>query len=474
MFFFEQMFDTALNGINASGLMDTIHTTASAILLATALFAMFEAFARGGDTRALAVAGMKYLAVGLALAFYWETFRAVNAGFHDVAHGIASTDVWDNFRAQAQTFWDTTTSTFWNLVSGSVPGAISIIFQFLSVLLFPICCALFSFFYSLYGTVLYVVGPLVLALYPAMGVGQLARTYLVNLMVFFGWGIVYAVFCRVMIAINADSMTSIFTATSFGSWFQGSAQAVLLAAASILYSLMILLIPFIARRVVSGDVGSTMMTVAGTALTTARMVASASLGLAGGMTAAGGRGVGGSGTSSAASGGGGGPAGRGAGARGMPAMGGAAASAGSAPPRPGTAESNLVPTSAREQGNLQGWAGLPAASTEQAMASAKQAPADLQDQPLWRLGSPSDVRAMAESGDWSSAYESVAAASTPNRKAGSPLPAYSRGGSFVGSYAGDSRVGRNWSHAAGWAAGAALSSGYRRLRSSFTSQQQEE
>ena len=38
-----------------------------------------------------------------------------------------------------------------------------------------------AFFYSMYGAMLYVFGPLVLALYPAFGIGQLARTYMVNL-----------------------------------------------------------------------------------------------------------------------------------------------------------------------------------------------------------------------------------------------------------------------------------------------------
>jgi hypothetical protein len=359
---------------------------------------------------------------------------------------------------------------------GQNAGVISIVFQFLSVLIFPISCALFSFFYSLYGSVLYVVGPLVLALYPAMGVGQLARTYLVNLFTFFGWGIIYAVFCRVMTAINADSMTAIFNATSFGSWFQGSAQAILLAVASIMYSLMILLIPFIAKRIVSGEIGSTMITVASTAISTATMAASAAMGMAAGAAVGSSGGPAGAGAGAGVGGGAGSSvAGASVIAGGAPAGmtgAGAAGSSGSAPPRPSSGGGSFAPANARETGNLGGWANLSPGNMEKAVGSLKQAPSDLQGQPAWRVGSPEQVNTMAASGDWSQGYANVAEATTPSRSSASPA-SRSRGGSFLGTHPGDSRVGRNWSHAAGWVVGSALGSGYRKLRSSFTPNEQE-
>ena len=51
MFFFEQTFQTVLNGIDAAGgPMGAITNIANAILLLCALFAVYEAYARGGDS----------------------------------------------------------------------------------------------------------------------------------------------------------------------------------------------------------------------------------------------------------------------------------------------------------------------------------------------------------------------------------------------------------------------------------------
>src|ERR1035438_828358 len=117
----------------------------------------------------------------------------------------------------------------------------------------------------MYGAVLYVVGPLVLALYPALGAGQLARTFMVNLLVWNAWGIIYAIISQLLTIMSANSLNSIFTSQSFGGAFQGASEMLLISLSSILLSIMILLIPFIAKRVVSGDVGSTMLTVVGVA-----------------------------------------------------------------------------------------------------------------------------------------------------------------------------------------------------------------
>ena len=169
-------------------------------------------------------------------------------------------------------------------------GAFSLIFQAIAVLVFPISYAIFSFFYSMYGAVLYVVGPLVLALYPALGVGQLARTFMVNLLVWNAWGIIYAIISQLLTIMSANSLTSIFTSQSFGGAFQGASQMLLISLSSILLSIMILLIPFIAKRVVSGDVGSTMLTVVGVAAAAVQAAIAGWAGMQGGAASAAGGG----------------------------------------------------------------------------------------------------------------------------------------------------------------------------------------
>jgi hypothetical protein len=307
MFYFQTMFQQVYNGITGSGVLPAVQQIAEAILLLAALFAVYEAYAKGGDARTLALAGVRYLIMGLLISQYPNIFININNAFANVAQAIAPTDVWTNFRNQVQGYMSANNGqgAWWNWVVGGVAGAFSLIFQAIAVLVFPISYAIFSFFYSMYGAVLYVVGPLVLASYPALGVGQLARTFMVNLMVWNAWGIVYAIISQLLTIMSANSLNSIFTSQSFGGAFQGASQMLLISLSSILLSIMILLIPFIAKRVVSGDIGSTMLTVAGVAAAAAQTAiagwAGMQAGAAGGGAGGGDDGGGGGGGSSASS-----------------------------------------------------------------------------------------------------------------------------------------------------------------------------
>ncbi len=105
-----------------------------------------------------------------------------------------------------------------------------------------------------------------LALLPANGVGQLARTYLVNMLVFQAWGILYAIFSALMVVLNTNSVSNVLNSGGVAGFFQNSSQDLLLALASILFSISIALIPFLASRIVRGDVGSTVMVMARSAM----------------------------------------------------------------------------------------------------------------------------------------------------------------------------------------------------------------
>jgi len=135
---------------------------------------------------------------------------------------------------------------------------------------------------------LYVVGPLVLALYPAFGIGQIARTYMVNFLIWNAWGILYAVISQMLTLLSAGSLSSILSQGSVGGLFSGASAALLISLTSILFSLMIALIPFIAKRVVSGDVGSTMLAALAVATGATRDVGAGLSAMAGGFAGGGG------------------------------------------------------------------------------------------------------------------------------------------------------------------------------------------
>lgn len=335
MFLYEQMLSNALNGITAAGLMSTILTVAYGILLASLLFSAYEAWVRGGDTRALGIAAVKYLALGLLFinggAVYDSIFRSILQAFSQMSQamaGVGPTDVfaaWKTELVNAGSSW----STFLNLASGVLAGIFSAALLLIAMVLYPVAYAVFAVLYALYGTILYVTGPLVLSLMPSLGLGTLARRYAVNLVIFGAWGLIYGIFCRVAIALNINSMAAITGAGNFGGILMGATAEVLLAAASVLFSVCILLIPFLAKRIVEGDLGSTMLTVLGAAAALAQSAVAFAAGPGDGF----GR------TSSAMGGGegGGGRAAAGASSSSAPPSGPAPSSAGTSTASPNTA-----------------------------------------------------------------------------------------------------------------------------------------
>jgi hypothetical protein len=307
MFYYEQMFNTALSGIMSAGLMSSVLTVAYGILLASLLFSAYEAWTKGGDVRALGVASVKYLALGALFmndgAVYERVFRDVLGAFNQISHTMAGAGPTDVFKGWANDIYvqGNLSTTFLNLVTGSIPGLLSALLLLIAMIVYPVAYALFAVFYSLYGTILFVTGPLVLALMPSFGLGSLARRYAINVMIFGAWGLIYGIFCRLAIAINVNSMAALTSANSFAGVLAGASQEILLAVASILFSVCILLIPVLAKRIVEGDLGGSMLTVLGAATTMAQSLMSIAAGASGGMQGAA---AGGGGGAAAGSGGG--------------------------------------------------------------------------------------------------------------------------------------------------------------------------
>jgi hypothetical protein len=266
IFYFEQLLQKGLNGIDQQGITGAVLQIAGVVLILSLLWAVYEAYAGGGDVRLLGVAAIKYLLLGLVFLNYPSAFRAVNGMFNSVADGIyhlsGSLDViknWDNSLAQA---WQTNPNWFsslWDLVTGGISAIIAGLITLIGYLILPFTYTLFTLFYALYGSILYVVGPFILALIPSRGLGQLGRTYFVNMMIFQCWGLLYAILQALMSALQITDPLQFN-----GAWldaFIGSSQMIVMSVASVLLAIMVALIPFIASRIVRGDIGSTLMTV---------------------------------------------------------------------------------------------------------------------------------------------------------------------------------------------------------------------
>jgi len=259
VFYYELFFRTALNGIDRSNIMPVAMQVSQVILLASFLVAVYESFIGGGDVRMLGVAAVKYVALGLVLLGYATVFRDVNAMFNSFANFIANNttggaDIFETWMSELASFArQNGLRGIVDVVMGGFAAIFGAVFIIVSYVIYPLTYVAFCFFYSFYGAVLYVVGPLVISLLPAFGAGSLARGYIFNLMIFHVWGVIYSILGALIAAVNLGTVQQVLSAGSFLGGFVGLEESLLLGVASIFYSLSIAVIPFLASRIVRGE-----------------------------------------------------------------------------------------------------------------------------------------------------------------------------------------------------------------------------
>jgi len=370
VFYFEHLLNTALAAIDGTRVIPTITNMAFAILLIGFLVGLYQAALRGGDLQALAVTAIKYLVVAMILSNWTTVFRDVNGSFTAVADFVSNSsgagDMFMNWMTQLQQQATTNPNlTFWDMITGDISGTITVGLLLIAYIVYALAIIIFCFFYTLYGTVLYVIGPLVMALIPVSGIGQLGRTYAVNLMIWNAWGILYSVFGALITAIHFNQVNNVL-GNGFLGFLQGVPDSAMLGLVSIFYALAIAMVPFIAKGIISGDVGSTAFALVRAAAT----AAGAALAAVGGFAA-----------------------GAGAGAAATPAAAGASAGGGSStmamsssmpPPTPATSmagflqsgmssaiSSNISPVTPAVSGTMNGSSGNQSGTRQAAVSPAR-------------------------------------------------------------------------------------------------------
>ena len=261
MFYFQKLLNTAMVGIDATGMVPTVTNIAFAILLVCFLVGLYQSAFRGGDLQSLAITAVKYLIVAMILANWGSVFRDVNGSFNAMANFIGnSSGAGDMFQSWMSQLQQQATNnpglTFWDMITGDPAGTITVLMLVVAYLVYALAMIIFCFFYTLYGTVLYVLGPLVLSLIPVVGVGQLGKSYAINVMIWNAWGVLYAIFGALITAIQMNQVNNIL-GNGFLGFLSSVPDSLMLGLVSIFYALAIAVIPFIAKRVISGDVGST-------------------------------------------------------------------------------------------------------------------------------------------------------------------------------------------------------------------------
>src|ERR1035441_3415119 len=390
---FEQFLTQAVQGIDSTGITSGMQNVSYVILVVGFLWQVYQSALHGGDVRGLGTNLIKYVATALVVMNYHAVFTTTNQGFVNAGNWIGNAsgglNLLDNWRSDIQTqFSQVGFQQMWGLVTGSIAGLIDAILILVAYLLYPLVIVIFGFFYILYGSILYIFGPLVISLMPLGATNRIAKAYVENVFIWNAWPILYGGFGALLSAVQMGQVGQMLSQNSFLGGLGSLEGSVLIGFASIIFSLAIAVIPFMAKRIVSGDVGSTAGVLIGAAVTAITAGTAAIEGAAVGAAAASAgssAGTTGNATNSAAAAGAGGktPAGMGSGNQPVPAQrgtsqGDSSLSAGNQP----ALDSKASKTSAVEDGTGKMTDGAPTAAGHAGLIRSSIKSATGKDEPV--------------------------------------------------------------------------------------------
>jgi hypothetical protein len=140
------------------------------------------------------------------------------------------------------------------------PALLTLVEIVLAYIIYPFCTQIFAIIYTFWGSCLFAVGPFVIALAPSSIVNSLTKYYTLNLVVWNAWTVLYAVFGCLISAIHMNDVNTIASgnggAIGFGGFvgagpLDGGIEAIGLI--SLIYAILILLIPMVAAFVLRGQ-----------------------------------------------------------------------------------------------------------------------------------------------------------------------------------------------------------------------------
>ncbi len=292
---FERFLTQAVSGIDSTSITSGMQNVAYVVLLIGFLWQVYQSALHGGDVRGLGTNLIKYLATAVIVMNYHAVFTTINQGFVNAGNWVNSasgaTNLLDNWGNDLKTQYNQVGfQNLWGLVTGSTAGVLDALLIIVAYILYPVVIAIFGFFYILYGSILYIFGPIVVALMPLGATNRLAKSYVENVFIWNAWPILYGGFGALLSAVQMGQVGQMLNQNDFLGGLGNLEGSILIGLASIIYSLAIAVIPFIAKKIVSGEVGATAGTLLGAAATALTMGVAATEGViagaSGGVSAA--------------------------------------------------------------------------------------------------------------------------------------------------------------------------------------------
>ena len=269
---FERFLTQAVSGIDSTSITAGMQNVAYVVLLVGFLWQVHQSALHGGDVRGLGTSLIKFVVTAVVVMNYAKVFTTVNQGFVTAGNWINSASgagsLFENWKSDLQAqFNQVGYQKLWGLITGDLPGLLDGLLILVAYLLYPIVIVIFGFFYIFYGSILYIFGPIVIALMPLGAANRLAKSYVENIFIWNAWPVLYGGFGALLSAVQMGQLGQMLKQNDFLGGLGNLEGSFLIGIVSIVYSLAIAIIPFIARRIVSGEVGGTAVAMVGAAVT---------------------------------------------------------------------------------------------------------------------------------------------------------------------------------------------------------------
>src|SRR5216683_3255 len=245
---FERFLTQAVAGINSTSITAGMQNAAYVVLLVGFLWQVYQSAMHGGDVRGLGTSLVKYVVTAVVVMNYSTIFTTINQGFVNSGNWISNAsgagNLFDNWKNDIQTQYNQAgIQQMWGLITGSIAGLIDALLIIVAYILYPIVIAVFGFFYIFYGSVLYIFGPIVIALMPLGATNRIAKAYVENVFIWNAWPILYGGFGALLSAVQMGQVGQMLNQNNFLGGLGNIEGSVLIGIASIIYSLAIAVIP---------------------------------------------------------------------------------------------------------------------------------------------------------------------------------------------------------------------------------------
>jgi hypothetical protein len=262
IFQFQSMITIVVNSISGT-MLPSIQNVAYVLLTISLVLGIYEAYIKGGDVRSLAGTFLKYAVAAFAIGYWSNLFSDLFTGFNQLASSIDNSyGFWDMAKSWSQQLQLLYQNNGYQGVMNSIPwtpaGLLTLLEIIVAYMFFPIVVQIFTLIYTFWGSCLFAIGPLVVALAPSSIINSLSKYYVMNLGVWNAWVIIYAIFGTLITAINANNVNALANGSGAGVFGGGVGGPLnggiqMIGFVSIIYAILILLIPMVAAYVLRGQ-----------------------------------------------------------------------------------------------------------------------------------------------------------------------------------------------------------------------------